>query len=312
MGALALRAVAAAGWLAAGAAAHAHEPEPASAATGWTPEAWVLWLLALAAALYLAGLARLWRNAGTGRGLGRSQALSFALGWLALAAALASPLDALGTRLFAAHMVQHELLMVVAAPLLVLGRPLVAWTWALTPRQRRRVGRAAQAPWFAPAWRFTTRAPTAWALHASALWAWHLPALFEAALRIEAVHIAQHASFLATALLFWWSVLGGDPRAQRSAAAIGSLLTTMMHTGALGALLTFAPTVWYRHYGHAGGAFGLAPLEDQQLGGLIMWVPGGLAYLVAGLALLARLLSATTERESREGFAEAAKEQPGI
>lgn len=274
------------------AAAFAHTgAEPATAPWRWSLEPWVLALLALSAALYGAGLLRLWRRAGVGRGIGRWQAAAFATGWLALAAALVTPLDALGSRLFAAHMVQHELLMVVAAPLLVLGRPLAAWTWAFAPPQRRRIGAATRWRWLAAAWDAITRPVTAWTLHALALWAWHVPVLFEAALRHEAVHVLQHTTFLGTALLFWWAVLGGDPRSPRGGFALAYLFTTMMHTGALGALLTFAPTAWYPAYEQAGGGFGLTPVEDQQLGGLIMWVPGGIAYVIAGLALVGRLLA---------------------
>lgn len=289
MGAVPLLAVAA--LLAAGPAVAHSLDEPAAAGAAWRPEAWLLWLLALAVVLYAAGVVRLWRQAGPGRGIGRRQAAAFAGGWLALAAALATPLDALGARLFAAHMVQHELLMVVAAPLLVLGRPLAAWTWALGPRQRRWLAPATRWRWVAAPWRWLTRPVTAWALHALALWAWHVPSWFDAALHREAIHILQHASFLVTALLFWWTVLGTDPRSRRGGFALASLFTTMMHTGALGALLTFAPTAWYPAYAASGGAFGLSPVEDQQLGGLIMWVPGSVAYLLAGLALAARLLA---------------------
>lgn len=291
MGPLAVRAIGAAALLALPASALAHTGDPVAASWRWATEAWVLVPLALSALLYGTGLGRLWRRAGARRGISGWQAASFAAGWLALAAALVTPLDALGSRLFAAHMVQHELLMVVAAPLLVLGRPLAAWTWALAPSQRRRVGAATRWPWLAGAWSGITRPVTAWTLHAVALWAWHVPVLFEAALHHEAVHVLQHTTFLGTALLFWWAVLGGDPRSPRGGFALAYLFTTMMHTGALGALLTFAPTAWYPAYEQAGGAFGLTPVEDQQLGGLIMWVPGGIAYVIAGLALVGRLLA---------------------
>lgn len=287
-----MRAIGAAALLALSASAVAHTGDDAvAAAWRWSVEPWVLVPLALSALLYGSGLARLWRRAGIGRGIRPWQAASFAAGWLALAAALVTPLDALGSRLFAAHMVQHELLMVVAAPLLVLGRPLAAWTWAFAASQRRGIGAATRWRWLAVAWGGITRPVIAWALHATALWAWHVPVLFEAALRHEAVHILQHTTFLGTALLFWWAVLGGDPRSPRGGFALAYLFTTMMHTGTLGALLTFAPTAWYPAYLQAGGAFGLTPVEDQQLGGLIMWVPGGIAYIVAGLALVGRLLA---------------------
>ncbi|HEY0884066.1 MAG TPA: cytochrome c oxidase assembly protein [Ramlibacter sp.] len=274
------------------ASAIAHTAQDAVATSWrWSTEPWVVVPLALSAVLYAAGLARLWRRAGFGRGIRSWQAACMGGGWVALAAALVTPLDALGSRLFAAHMVQHELLMVVAAPLLVLGRPLAAWTWALAPSQRRRVGAATRWRWLAAAWCGITRPVTAWMLHAVALWAWHVPVLFEAALHHEAVHVLQHTTFLGTALLFWWAVLGGDPRSPRGGFALAYLFTTMMHTGTLGALLTFAPTVWYPAYEQAGGAFGLTPVEDQQLGGLIMWVPGGIVYVIAGLALVGRLLA---------------------
>ena len=103
------------------------------------------------------------------------------------------------------------------------------------------------------------------------------------------MHAWQHASFLFPALLFWWAVLGA--RGPAPGPAMLYLFTTMMHTGALGALFALSGTVWYPAYGDAPLAFGLMPLEDQQLGGLIMWIPGGLAYVVAGLALCLRWIS---------------------
>jgi cytochrome c oxidase assembly factor CtaG len=138
------------------------------------------------------------------------------------------------------------------------------------------------------AWRTCTDPVGAWTLHAVALWAWHVPVLFEAALADDAVHVAQHACFFASALFFWWSVFARGAR--RAGASVASVFTTMMHTSALGALLTFAPTPWYAHYAETS-AFGLSALEDQQLGGLVMWVPGAFAYLVAGLAIVAASLN---------------------
>jgi putative membrane protein len=261
----------------------------ADAAAGVEP--WLLVLLAGSAVLYAAGIARLWRRAGGGRGIGEWQAASFGAGWLTLAGALVGPVDAWGAQLFAAHMVQHELLMIVAAPLLVLGRPLAAWTWACAPRHRHWLADATRWRWLAWLWSWITRPLIAWGLHAVAIWLWHVPGLFEAALHHEWVHDLQHVSFLGTALLFWWSVLGGDPRSGRHGFALVSVFTTMLHTSALGALLTFATSPWYPSYAAGGGAMGLSPVEDQQVGGLVMWVPGGTAYLIAGLVLVARLLA---------------------
>lgn len=254
----------------------------------WSLEPWVLLPLAACAAAYALGVARLWRRAGRGRGVGPGECASFAAGWLVLAAALVSPIDGLGGALFSMHMVQHELLMVVAAPLLVRSRPLEAWAWALAPPWRRALGALARERALRVPWRVATEPLGAWSLHALAIWGWHAPPPFEAALVDQAVHALQHATFLLTALAFWASVSGRGGR--RDAAALASVFSTMLHTGALGALLTFAPTAWYPHYLDAG-AFGLTALEDQQLGGLVMWVPGGVAYLAAGVVLVAGWLS---------------------
>jgi putative membrane protein len=282
--------------LAAPSAALAHGGDPLHAASAgspwqWSLEPWVLALLALSAGGYALGVRRLWRNAGRGRGISRIQTAAFAGGWLALVLALVSPLDSLGSHLFSAHMLQHELLMLVAAPLMVLGRPLAAWTWALAPVQRQVVGRWTRVPWWSAAWSHLTDPLGAWALHALALWLWHLPSWFEAALHHPLVHVLQHASFLLSALLFWWAVLGADARSRSSGFAMLYLFTTMLHTGALGALLTIAPTPWYPSYAATTGALGLDAMEDQQLGGLVMWVPGSVAYLIAGLVVVARVLA---------------------
>jgi putative membrane protein len=274
----------------------AHVPQAGAAAlhdllSTWTFEPWVLALLAVSAGLYARGVWRLWRHAGHARGITRAQIACFAGGWLSLVLALVSPLDALGSALFSAHMVQHELLMLVSAPLMVLGRPLAAWAWAFPPSQGRVIGHALRARWWNALWNFITEPFAAWALHAIALWLWHVPALFEAALHNEALHALQHASFLVTALLFWWAVIGRSRARQASGFAMVYLFTTMLHTSALGALLTLAPMPWYPHYAATAGALGMDPVEDQQLGGLVMWVPGGLAYLFAGLWVVARLLA---------------------
>ena len=266
--------------------AHAHHADasvPWWAA--WNLQPWLVALMLASALLYARGAVLLWKRAGIGRGITASEASRFALGWVTLVAALVAPLDALGERSFAFHMVQHELLMVVAAPLLVCSRPLEAFTWALPQAWRRALAQVARQRALDAAWSFVTEPVGAWTVHAVALWAWHVPAFFEAALHGEAVHIAQHACFFVSALVFWWSVLARRSR-KAEGVAIASLFTTMMHTSALGALLTFAPTVWYRDY-LAAGPGALTPLEDQQLGGLIMWVPAGMAYIVTGLAIVA-------------------------
>jgi putative membrane protein len=255
-------------WAAAPAGAHALGEE----ASGAPWAALVITLLGLAALLYVLGLVRLWQHAGAGHGIARKSAANFALGWLVLAVALLGPLDHWAAESFAAHMLQHELLMLAAAPLLVLGRPLVAWTWALPPRARQAVGGALRAPGWRQVWALISGATGAGVLHALALWGWHVPAWFVLAATHPGWHALQHFSFLATALLFWWAVFAGARRAP--GAALGLLFVTMLHSGALGALLTLAPAPWYG-----------SGLEDQQLGGLLMWVPAGGVYLAAAMVI---------------------------
>jgi putative membrane protein len=267
-----------------------HDPGGTPLAQAWNLDPWVSLPLAASAVLYAAGLARLWARAGPGRGVTRMHAARFGGGWLLLAVALVSPLDALGESLFSAHMVQHEVLMTLAAPLLVMARPLEAWTWGLAPAWRTALRRVLRVTRLQGAVGILREPLAAWTLHAAAVLAWHVPAWFALALRDPAIHALQHASFLGTALLFWWSVLGhGVHRA--GVASVASLFTTMMYTGGLGALLTFAPSAWYSPYALTTARHGLTPLEDQQLGGLVMSGPGALPYLAAGLAIVGAWLA---------------------
>jgi putative membrane protein len=243
----------------------------------WNLDPWLGGTLLLGAFAYGRGTLRLAGRAGEARGITIGQRACFVAGWLLLVLALFSPLDALGERLFWVHMVQHELLMAVAAPLLVLSRPLEALAWGIPRAAARPMGRLHR----------LGDPIIAWTLHALAIWAWHVPLLFNLALADEGVHKLQHASFFVTGLLFWHSLWRrtGHPR---EGVALASLFTTMLHMGVLGALLTFAATPWYAF--PATQAHGLTALEDQQLGGLVMWVPGGLPYLVAALAIVGRYI----------------------
>lgn len=263
----------------------------------WTLEPGVLLGLLGSGSLYLCGLARLWRQ-GQRQGVREWEVACFCAGWLVLALALVSPLHALGGALLSAHMVQHELLMVVAAPLLVLGRPFVPMIWAFPASARHQVGRLAW--WCHRSIRRTVALPSvAWALHAAAILSWHLPRLYQRSLLSETDHALQHASFLVTGLLFWWSLLRGRGARQHAGAAVLYLFVTAVYTGGLGALLTLSPGLWYPAYVGRTAAWGLTPLEDQQLAGLIMWMPGALVYLVAALSLTLRWLAESEVRVLR-------------
>jgi putative membrane protein len=285
--------------------AHLGKPlEPHDLWRAWTFEPVTIALLAISGWLYARGLTRLWHAAGRGRGVREQEASMFAAGWLVLALSLLSPMHALGGVLFSAHMAQHELLMTVATPLLVLGRPLIPFVWALSPKWRRVTGRWSAARWFAVPWEALTHPVTAFLLHAAAIWVWHLPSLYDATVSSEVMHAAQHASFVVTALLFWWVVLRPSPARGGTAAAIALLFGTVMHTGALGAVLTLSSRVLYTVYTSTTGAWGFTPIQDQQVGGLIMWVPGGIVYVIAALWLVVRLFRESEQRVARREAAQ--------
>lgn len=223
----------------------------------------------------------------------------FAGALAAIALALLSPLDAVSAALASAHMIQHLLLVLVAAPLLALSAPSSALLGgtpaAVRPALARLRGAGHRAAGRASALRHPA---TAWLAHVAALWLWHAAVLYDAALSDPLVHIAEHASFLLTGVLFWRVVAG--PRSRlRVSPGLGVLLVFVMalQSTFLSVLLTFAETPWYS-YGGSTAAWGLTPLADQQLAGVIMWVPAGFAYLGAGLALLAAWLRQSEEEEA--------------
>ena len=262
----------------------------------WSFEPLVVVTLALSAALYGFGVQQLWKESARGRGLKRWEAACFAGGWLTLFIALVSPVHAWGQVLFSAHMTQHELLMLVAAPLLVLGRPIIAFMWALPLSWSRAVGNLAKARTFQSTWHVLTIPLVAWVVHAIALWIWHVPSLFDAVLHSELMHTLQHLSFLLSALLFWWALIHGPKGSLGFGAAVLYVFTTSLHSGLLGALLTFSRSVWYPSYIGLTNSWGLTPLDDQQLGGLIMWIPAGLVYVFAGLILVVGWMRASELR----------------
>ena len=252
--------------------------------------------LAVVGGLYLRGVRAAWARAGPGHGLRRWQAAAYAGGIGALAVALLSPLDALGSALLSAHMAQHLLLIVVAAPLLVLGQPALALLWALPGASSPAVwGVVAPAAVLRGVWAALTLPLVAWLLHTAALWAWHAPPLYQAALDLPALHGVEHLSFLGTACCSggrcWRPARPArrprDPR--RTAYGLGalSIFALTLQSGLLGALMTFAPSPWYPAYAGRTVPWGLAPLEDQQLAGILMWVPGGMIYAAVALGLLA-------------------------
>ena len=193
-----------------------------------------------------------------------SPRLAFHLAMLIAGLTLFGPMDELAERNAAWHMVQHMLLIVVVVPLLVLARPLAQWRAVLGPR--------ADGVWRL-LHRLSRRPMVCALLHAAAIWFWHAPGPYIAAVQTPLWHVLEHAFFVSSGWLFWWSVL--RPGRLGALPAAGALLFTVMHTGLLGALLSFAKVSLY--------STGATALADQQLAGLVMWVPGGLVYLLAAV-----------------------------
>lgn len=244
--------------------------------------------------LYVAGLTRLWRSEGGRHTIRRWQAAAFLAGWAAACIALLSPLDRWSDVLFSAHMAQHELLMLVAAPLMVAGRPFIAMLWGVSASQRELIASAARR--VEKPWELLTGPVTVLALHAVVLWVWHVPALFESALRSESVHVFQHLGFFVTAALFWWALIHG--RYGRLGYGVGVLyvFATAMHTQILGALLTFGTRIWYPTHAARTTAAGVSALDDQQFAGVLMWIPFGVVFLCIALALFAAWLGEAERR----------------
>ncbi len=225
-------------------------------------------------------------------------ALSFAGGLAALIVALISPLDSLGGTLLSAHMAQHGLLAGVAPPLLLMGRPGVAFVWGVSPIFNLN-------PMTSGLWRTMTAVThrlssplIATLLYGVMIWSWHAPSLFGAAVEYDWVHALQHGSFFVPALLFWRALLDAKS-ARRAASAMLATFVTFMHTGLLGGLITMAPKAFYPAYFGRTEVWGVTALEDQQIAGLLMWVPLGLPYLAAGLVLVSRVLGTHLDTDAQ-------------
>lgn len=245
--------------------------------------------------LYGRGLMRAWKQAGIGRIIPVWRAACFFAGELVLVAALIAPLDPLGETLVSAHMAQHILLTAVAPPLLVLGMPVIAWTWAL-PASWRRIGTSPVVRAIAVATDTLSGPLLASLIAIGVMWAWHAPALFEAALVNETVHTLEHMSFFAGALLAWRAAL--SPHVSAIAAA-GATLLVFMAGGMLGGVLCLAPAPLYDWYGNRALLWGMSPLEDQQMAGLLMWVVAGGVYLAAFASLAFRAADPSGAGRSR-------------
>ena len=254
---------------------------------GWTLDPVLIIPLGLALLVYCAGWLRLSeRSSSRPRG-----AVLFMSGWLVLTLSLVSPLHAAGERSFTMHMIEHELIMLVATLLLAMSTSGGVMAWGLPRPLRLSLGGSWKSP-LQSLWRRLTDPVTATAIQAAVLWMWHAPVLFDRALESSGWHIAQHFCFFASSLIFWWAML--HPRRGGYGVSAACLFATSLIGGALGALMSFSSSPWYSDYAAMGmTGIGLDPVDDQRLAGLIMWIPGGLVHGVAAIALFYKWLRAS-------------------
>lgn len=261
------------------------EPDLAGLLLGWSfdPLIWVP--LVGSAVAYLWAVRRVDR-AHPDNPVPRDRPAFFLLGLAAIAVALQSGVERWDTTLFSIHMVQHLLLVVVAAPAIALSAPITLLLRVATPSARNR--------WILPVLRSRVvkvigHPLVAWLLFAGTMWASHFSPLFDAALESEALHMLEHALFLGTALLFWWPIVGRDPSPWRMSypARLFYLFLQMPLNSFLGVLILFNERVLYPHYATTGRTWGPSPLDDQQLAGAIMWGLGDAAFLLAILLVIA-------------------------
>jgi putative copper resistance protein D len=261
------------------------EPTMPASLSDWSFDPLVQLALPGSAALYLVAVARVDRAHPTNP-VPRFRIVCFLAGIATLEVALASGIERYDTTLFAVHMVQHMLLTLVAAPLLVLGAPITLLLRVSRPEVRRR--------WILPVLhsrvvRFLAHPVVAWLLFTAVMWVSHLSPLFDAALESEPLHRLEHALYLGSALLFWWPVVGADPSPHRMSypARLLYLFLQMPQNTFLALTLYSAPAALYAHYVTTGRPWGPSPLLDQQAAAAIMWVWGDLTFLGAILLVLA-------------------------
>lgn len=268
----------------------AHVSDTTRAPTGFDIDILLRAVLFLGLLLYGIGLRRLWRN-GLGRGVSVMRAGATGIGWAVLVLALISPLDRWAQYSLAAHVAQHMLLMALVPPLLLIGLPGAVVLGLLPTRAARTLSAPILALRQHAAWRWLIGPVAATLVQAAVMWGWHLPSAMAIALRHNGVHWLMHTSFLAAGLWFWVVLLRSvrEPRLGVVASAV-AVVGSMMAMGLLGALMTLADAPRYADYIEHARLRGFNPLHDQQLAGLIMWVPSMLPYLIGGLALVAMWL----------------------
>jgi putative membrane protein len=232
-----------------------------------------------------------WRLRAAGHEPPRWRLALYTLGLATVTGALLG-LDDLADERFSVHMVQHLLLIMVAAPLVLLGNPLPLILWGLPRGIRRALARTLRpGARFRAALAALTFLPVAGILYVATVWAWHLPLMYDAAAAHELVHVVEHAMFLTAAIFFWWPIVQPAPRLRPrpypGLQILYLLLATAQNT-ALGMALTVPERAFYPHYVRLAATLGISPVDDQLLGGGLMWTMGHM-YLLPILVILYNL-----------------------
>ena len=255
---------------------------------GWTLDPLLTLPLGLSLLIFLIGWRRLSQRASRPVRPGL-----FLAGWLVLTLSLTSPLHEAGEQSFTMHMIEHELIMLVATLLLASSSAGGVLAWGLPKTLRRSLAGSWKSP-LQSSWRKLTEPVTATVIQAVVMWAWHAPPLFDRALDSFAWHIAQHACFFVSSLLFWWAMLHPRERGSGYGLSAACLFATSLVGGALGALMSLSSSPWYADYAAMGmTGIGLDPVDDQRLAGLIMWIPGGFVHGAAALAVAYKWLKSS-------------------
>jgi putative membrane protein len=269
----------------------------------WRPE--IILTLGLAAAIHLIGRWRLGQRTRSGSRITSPWRTASYLGGLAVIwIALMSPIDVLSGQYFFMHMIQHLLLVMIAPPLLLLANPMPIMLWGLPDGLRREIGR-----WLRPGtlFRRVARAVTSpglvWLYLVAFLVGWHTPSAYNAALESDLAHDLEHLSFFLPAVLYWWHVIGAaphiHPRLSRGA-RIAYALAAVPPTALTGIVISFSGKPIYTYYETVPRLGTMTVLEDQMVGGTIMWIPGSMMYILAALVLVAQIAS-EEEKAGRQG-----------
>jgi putative membrane protein len=284
--------------------AHTGQPiAPHDFWNAWNSDFTLLCALELSVGLYLLGVYRLWSRKGINQGIPVWRCVAFLAAIFTLVLALVSPLDALSGALFSAHMVQHLILIFATGPLLLISYFPVGVLWALPRQWAHTLGQKWNQLYLLKKLQQCLKNPKlAWVLFGFAFWVWHIPTFYQAALQSEAIHSFEHVCYLVTGMLFWQVLFRISSLNYANALlAVPYLFSTALHSGILGALMTFSSEPWYPFYSASARLWGLTPIQDQQLAGTIMWLPTG--TILAGLSIFyfaAWLRAMETQSKSSE------------